>query len=214
MILVMRELAIGYYVGMRFVVSPVASTQSHGWGYANEVALNGHLVRLADDSGHEGMARQVTGQIRILIDGRDYSSPHLSRIQVGSDDSSRYTGSAFLFVMEDRFLQRKDIVVAEYLGSGGYRVLTVSTSGRVLVDTFGYRERCWPSQRAMAIRWVSPQPMGYCSDVMATDVTPVWPVVYPLMTGAVGIVCLLAGLLSGSPRRRGDATLTVTDERP
>jgi hypothetical protein len=90
----------------------------------------------------------------------------------------------------------EQLVVAQNVGQGRFRTLSVSADGRVVDEQFGYAERCSPPVRTLLIRYVVPHPSGFCSDVMQVWPSVFYPVLYPWASGAVGLACVcFAGFL-------------------
>ncbi len=86
------------------------------------------------------------------------------------------------------------LVVAQNLGGGQYRTVSVFADGRVVEDQFDYASRCTPPVRAELIRYVVPHPSGYCSDVMQGWPSLWYPVLYPFVSGGLGVVITVIGL--------------------
>jgi hypothetical protein len=87
------------------------------------------------------------------------------------------------------------LVVAENLGLGRYRTISVFPDGRVVEDQFDYASRCTPPVRAVLIRAVVPHPSGFCSDVMQIWLRLWYPVLYPCVSGILGGLFSIVGLL-------------------
>ena len=91
----------------------------------------------------------MEGPVRILVDGRDYSSPVTAKIRLSRRDATRYWGFVYLMKVTDRETGAESLVVAQNLGAQGYRTVSVAADGRVLEDRFGYAGRCSPPIRAV-----------------------------------------------------------------
>lgn len=98
------------------------------------------------------------------------------------------------------------LVVAQAIGPDRYRTLSVAMDGAVTEDRFAYPERCSPSIRADLIRNVVPHPIGYCSDVLAVWPSFVYPVLYPWISGFLGVVFVAIGGVRIKPAGRGQSS--------
>lgn len=192
--LIGRELMISAMVRQRYVVERILSVEPRTGGDTLRAQIGGHEVALVDDQpvkGHVPFASystQITGLVSITIDGRPYSTPVQARVRIDQSDANRYWGYAYLMKLVDRNGTDR-LVVAENLGKQ-YRTVSVFADGRVIEDTFDYRDRCSPPVRALLIRSVVPHPSGYCSDLMMVWPSLVYPMMYPFASGAVGFLCL------------------------
>ena len=203
--LMAREFWIGSQVADRYSVDRIISREKGMEGGAIRDEIHGHVLALEDDQPfNEAGDVQVDGPVRILVDGRDYSSPASARIRLAWRDANRYWGFVYLMRLIDRETGAESLVVAQNLGTEGYRTVSVSADGRVLEDRFGYAGRCNPPIRAVLIRSVVPHPSGYCSDVLQVWPSILYPVLYPWVSGALGLACLAAGVAwrkkAGKPR--------------
>jgi hypothetical protein len=190
-----REFWIGSKVADRYSVNRIISRERGMEGGALRDEIHGHVVALEDDRPFNEVGDvRVDGPVRILVDGRDYSSPATAKIRLSRRDANRYWGFAYLMRLTDRETGAEFLVVAQNLGTEGYRTVSVSADGRVLEDRFGYAGRCSPPIRAVLIRSVVPHPSGYCSDVLQVWPSILYPVLYPWVSGALGLGCLAAGL--------------------
>jgi hypothetical protein len=188
-------------VGRRYVVERVVSSEPGG-GDALHAQIGGHQVALVDDQPVKGHvpftsgSAEAMGEVMITIDGRPQSTPVPARVRIHQSDANRYWGFVYLMKLVDR--QGTDrLVVAESVGRGRYRTVSVFGDGRVIQDEFEYAERCSPPVRALLIRAVVPHPSGYCSDIMTAWPSLIYPMIYPFASGAVGLSCLgIAGILT------------------
>jgi hypothetical protein len=205
--LMAREFWIGSRVADRYSVDRIISRERGMEGGAIQGEIHGHVVALEDDQPFNGVGDvRADGPVRILVDGRDYSSPASAKIRLSRRDANRYWGFVYLMKLTDRETHTESLVVAQSLGAQGYRTISVAADGRVLEDRFGYAGRCSPPIRAALIRYVVPHPSGYCSDVLQGWPSLLYPVLYPWTSGALGLGCLAAGLAwrtrVGKERRR------------
>lgn len=195
--LIGREVAIGNAIAARYSVERIISRERGMEGGALRAEIGGHVAALQDEQpfADNGDTR-VDGVVRILIDGRDYSNHSLAKIRLNRRDANRYWGYVYLMRLVDHEEGTQQLVVAQRLGRGHYRTLTVPADGRVVEDQFEYAGRCEPPVRALLIRYVVPHPSGFCSDVMQVWPSVFYPVLYPWASGALGLICLaLAGFL-------------------
>jgi hypothetical protein len=203
-----REMAIGSGVNARYSVERIArSSEPDIVDSALRSVIGGHTVELVDDQPFKAREPftagdvRAEGLVRVLVDGRVHSAPVRGTIRLESRDANRYWGFAYLMRLVDR--QGTDrLVVAENLGSGRYRTISVFPDGRVVEDQFDYASRCTPPVRAVLIRAVVPHPSGFCSDVMQVWPTLWYPVLYPWVSGILGGLFSIVGLLRHWTGRR------------
>jgi hypothetical protein len=195
--LMWREANVGAEVNGRYVVERLISHERGMEGGALRGTVGGHTVVLEDDQRfQENGDVRVDGLVRILVDGKDYSSQASVKIRLSRRDANRYWGFVYLMKLVDHQEGGDALVVAQNLERAGFRTVSVSGSGRVVEDQFDYAGRCSPPVRALLIRSVVPHPSGFCSDVMQVWPSILYPVLYPWASGALGIVCLgIAGML-------------------
>ena len=77
----------------------------------------------------------------------------------------------------------------------------VIAAGRVADEIFFRKDRGKPPVRAALARFASPAPMGYYSDLMMVWPSPLYPLLFPWVSGAVGVCCLVMAIRM---RRRTD----------
>jgi hypothetical protein len=202
-----REMAIKSRVSARYSVERIDSSEPEMVGGALRSVIGGHPVELIDDQPVKAREpftagdSRAEGLVRVLVDGRVHSSPVKATIRLESRDASRYLWSAHLMRLVDR--QGTDrLVVAENLGLGRYRTISVFPDGRVVEGQFDYASRCTPPVRAVLIRAVVPHPSGFCSDVMQVWPTLWYPVLYPWVSGILGGLFSIVGLLRHWTGRR------------
>ena len=209
LVLMGREVIIGSQVAQRYTVDLVLSGEPGLYTGALAGEIGGHSVELVDDQpfkAHEPFKvddARAPGLVRVLVDGRVHSTAVAATIRLNFKDANRYWGFVYLMKLIDQ-QGPEQLVVAQNLGRGQYRTLSVFADGRVVEDQFGYQGRCSPPVRALLIRWVVPHPSGFCSDVMQGWPSILYPVIYPWASGVLGLACVgVAGLL----RLRGMARL-------
>jgi hypothetical protein len=209
LVLMAREVFVGFDVSARYSVLRVASNEPGMDNGARKATIGLHTVVLEDDQpvrGRESDAR-VDGRVRIVVDGRDYSHPALVNIRLGSRDTARYWGYVDMIRLVDREERADRIVVAQTIGPYKYRTLSLAMDGAVTEDLFDYRERCSPPIRVSLIRNVVPHPIGFCSDVTTVWPTIFYPILYPWISGVLGVIFVVMGGARG--RHRADSMRAV-----
>jgi hypothetical protein len=201
--LMAREVSTGYYVGFRYRVTPTHASQT--------AAIGAHRISLADDyeTSPDPSAR-IRGAVRILIDGRDYSEANGVEIRPYFHDENRYYGYLGIVSFTDHFNNESYAVGVQNLGvdpgrpksrADGFdlqylrfRVVMLNSDGAVREETFFYKDRGTPPVRAALVRYVSPRPMGFHSDLMMGWPTLFYPLLFPFSSGLGGVICLLVGI--------------------
>jgi hypothetical protein len=201
LVLMAREMAIGSAVSERYSVEPITSSERGMEGGALRSEIGGHSVELVDDqpfTPHEPFKVddvREPGLVRVIVDGRGISTPVQATIRLNFRDANRYWGFVYLMRLADRGGPER-LVVAQNLGQGQYRTVSIFADGRVVEDQFGHAARCSPPIRALLIRAVVPHPSGYCSDLMQVWPSLLYPILYPWVSGAIGLISIgVAGAL-------------------
>jgi hypothetical protein len=188
--LMAREVVIGTQVARHYAWVPSAVSNIDT---GLQLTLGSHQVELRDDtpptSDH---SLSVDGAIQVLIDGHEYSPFGNGRIRPAFDTPNRYHGSAFLARLTNKAVGREYLVVAQS-SRAGYRILWVDSDGRATEDRFGYDEVCAVPVRAMIVRFVTSHPIGYCSDIMQSWPSLLFPILYPWTAGVMGLVLTVCG---------------------
>jgi len=207
LVLMGRESAVGQSVERRYSVERITSREPDMEGGAIRSVIGGHTVELADDQApkarepFQAQETRVQGKVWVVVDGRTRSSPVPATIRLERRDANRYWGFVYLMKLVDRE-EGDRLVVAENIGGGQFRTISILPDGQVVQDQFNYAARCKPPIRAELIRNVVPHPSGYCSDV-AQGWPSIWyPVLYPWVSGGVGGLLTVAGLSGILMRRR------------
>ena len=184
-----------------------------GWNYSIKyiydsatVSVGDHTVQLEDDQpANTDPEARSRAPVRILIDGRDYSSSAQAIVRPYFHDENRYHGFLNLMRVVDRNSGMTKIVVAQALGAPmgvtppyppegerlRYRVLLVSPDGTVEEELFTYAQRGSPPIRARLIAHVVPHPFGYHSDLMQAWPTLWYPLLYPWLSGLIGAAMVI-----------------------
>jgi hypothetical protein len=199
LLLMGREVLIDSIVHERYSVEPISSGENGGENSALGSRIGSHQVQLADDQplkSHEPFKLdddRATGMVSLLVDGRAFLTPVAATIRLKMRGASRYWGFVYLQKLVDR--QGPDrLVIAENLGNDHYRTVSIFPDGRVVPDEFSYGARCSPAVRALLIRPVVSHPSGYCSDLMQVWPSALYPLLYPWLSGPLGLVGVTAGL--------------------
>ena len=202
-----REIAVGQAVERRYSVERITSREPGMEGGALRSVIGGHTVELSDDQSlrqrepFQAGETRVQGKVWVVVDGRIRSSPVPATIRLERQDANRYWGFVYLMKLVDRE-EGDRLVVAQNLGAGQYRTISIFPDGQVVQDQFNYVARCNPSIRAELIRSVVPRPSGYCSDVMQVWPSLWYPVLYPWVSGGLGGLLTVMGLSGLLSRRR------------
>ena len=194
--LMARETTIDAAVRRQYLVERVVSPVRGMEGGALRGEIGSRTVELFDDQPFapdepfKVNDTRVEGRVGVVVDGQPASTPVAATIRLHSRDANRYWGFVYLMRLVERDGPDR-LVVAQNLGRGQYRTISVYADGRIVEDQFGYDERCSPPVRALLIRYVVPHPSGYCSDLMQVWPSLFYPVLYPWLSGAVGLVSVL-----------------------
>jgi hypothetical protein len=193
--LIAREILLIVGVGTTYSLAIPPGDQPGLPVNALRAELNGHVVELTDSEPTSAdPTLRTKGPVRIVVDGRDYSSAAAVDIRPAFRDANRYWGYLYLTKLLDKWTRREEIVVAQNLGLRRYRVLRMDASGLVVEDVFDERQRCSPPVRTLLIGHVVPQPIGFCSNIMQSYPTVWFPMLYPMASGTIGIVLTVAGI--------------------
>jgi hypothetical protein len=183
----------------RYSVEPLTSQDAVGGALRAEIG--GHVVSLEDDHPYDpSRAARADGSVRILIDGRDYSTSGRVAIRLESRDANRYWGYVYLMKLIDHQRGSQHLVVAQNV-DGRLRTLMVSADGTVLEDRFDYDQRCERPVRVLLMESVVPSPIGRCFGTVHPLSPTVYPVVYPWITAALGVTWVTQGFRQTRRRR-------------
>jgi len=190
-----RELVIGAVVTERYTVERIVTSEKGMEGGALRSEIGGHIVELVDDQPvvadepFKNNDARESGSVSIRVDGRAVSTPVKAIVRLHRRDANRYWGYVFLMRLVDREGPER-LVVAQNLGQGEYRTVSVFADGDIISDKFSYGARCSTPVRAELIRSVVPHSSGYCSDVLQVWPSLFYPILYPWFSGLVGFVSL------------------------
>ena len=185
LLLMWREVVVASSVNARYSVERIG-------GGSRGADIGGHTVRLEDDLPVDTVGDlRVDGKVRIVVDGRDYSNLATVKIRQAYRDANRYWGYVYLMRLVDHQENTEQLVVAQSLGYERYRTVSTFSNGRVVQDEFDYQGRCEPPVRSLVIRYVVSHPSGFCSDVMQVWPSILYPVLYPRVSGFLGLICVV-----------------------
>jgi hypothetical protein len=209
--LMFREMAIGAGVRAQYLVDdpPVVDKRGRPLETAS-LDIGAHRVELLDDQPvkvHEPFKADQdlseVGKVQIVIDGKPYAQPAVTRIRLLDRGVNRFWGVITLFTVSESGGSSR-AVVAQNLGDNKFRTVSVFADGRIVEDRFEYGDRCHPSIRAALIRPVASHPIGFCSDVMTVYPSIAFPLAYPFLSGVAGLGLTILGL-RGRLRREQSA---------
>ncbi len=136
--------------------------------------------------------------VSTTIDGHDYSLPSPVDVKVYNGSTS-VTGSVALLNLKDRQSLNERLAIIQrvdgekYPDDLRYRVLFVQPDGAVTEEWFSYADRSEPLYRTVLAVFVHPEPLGFRSQVLSYWPTIFYPLLYPLLTGAVGLFLSILG---------------------
>ena len=184
LVLMAREIAMGWVTRARYVERVLRHEPEHVGGELR-TEIGGHVVSLEDDQPYRPNGdERVDGLVRILVDGKDYSTNGRVKIRLNSRDANRYWGYVCLMEFVDHYTRMEHVAVAQNLGRR-FRTLTVSADGSVVEDEFDYNDRCDAPMRVLLISRVVPSPMGSCFSPILGSIA--YPVIYPWISAALGL---------------------------
>jgi len=203
LLLMAREVLTGSFVGARYRFTPIYGSQT--------AAIGGHRVSLSDDSPVSAdPSARVRGVVRIVIDGRVHSISDNVEIRPSFRDANRYHGFLALVKFDDVHRHESFVAVVANAGvdpvvarppQGGFnfddlrfRLITLSSDGRVSDETFFRKDRGSPAVRAALAQFVSPSPMGYYSDLMMVWPSLLYPIAFPWASGLVGALLIIVAI--------------------
>jgi hypothetical protein len=203
LLLMAREIAIGSRLNERYAVELNFSEKAGMSAEVIEAELSGHRVELRDDSPtSDDREARVEGTVRVVVDGRDYAHAAPVTIRPAFSDANRYWGYVYLTKLVDRQDGTAHLVVALNIGRDRYRLLWVGADGRVTDEEFNYADRCLDPKRVLVIRNVAGRSPGYCSDLLQAWPSFWYPILFPWLSGATGLVCTLRGTAIAWRRRQ------------
>lgn len=172
--------------------------------------FRGHHVALSDSLEIKSTSTDeyLKAPITVTIDGKDYSIPNPIEVHVYHGSKS-YSGEAALLNLKDRqtneeslaFIQRVD--GQNYPDDSRYRILFVHEDGMITEEWFTYGERASPMYRTVLAKFAHPEPLGFHSQVMDVWPSVFYPILYPWLTGLIGLILsIIGGWLTIRNRKR------------
>ena len=75
------------------------------------------------------------------------------------------------------------------------RALFIDSGGKVTEEKFPFSERASPLYRTLLANEVSPMELGFYSDALELWPSVLYPLLYPLVSGIVGLILTIVGLV-------------------
>ena len=174
--------------------------------------FHGHTILLSDDvrAAQATQDDRVVGPVRVLIDGRDYSSGSPVEIRPAAHDANRYWLWLRLATLTDRKLRANSFVIVQRLDDSfdqsidyrrrmqnwRFRLLFLGEDGSVREERFAFPERSSPLYRTVLAGLAVPTLIGYRSDILAGWPSLLFPILYPFLSGLMGSVLAAVGAIS------------------
>ncbi|MBD2843877.1 hypothetical protein IDH44_01620 [Paenibacillus sp. IB182496] len=175
--------------------------------YVREYRWAGNVIRVEDlieQSAEGGEAARTLAPLGTAVNGRDWTDPALVTVRPGFLDENRYHGYWGMLRVQPRGEEARLVLMQRVSGPEfgreedlAWRALTVHPNGGVDETLIAYETRDETPQLVDAINaaWASPISLGYKSNVLMGWPTIVFPLLYPLGTGALGLLLLGGGVL-------------------
>lgn len=169
-----------------------------------------HHVTVSDDysKGSFKPEDRRIGQAAIKIDGVDHSDVGQIEIRPYYRDANRYHGWVVVGRLRDRKKGEEWVAVGQRtmgdtLLSGRnasaspneFRILLVDRNGSIREERFSLQQRASPIYRAIFVRFLYPQAMGFYSQILQGWPTLLYPILYPLVTSVLGALLIALGLI-------------------
>lgn len=178
----------------------------------------GQTVVLGDDFDRGNFQTDETraGLVKITVNGRYYTWPYPLQIRASDCGSNRYWQQVTLAKFDDTEAHTERLVVLQsfpnYELNESYlshvdalkcRVLYIDDRGGVTQNVFRFSDRSSPPYRTILARSVSPCDLGFYSNALTLWPTLFYPVLYPFVTGLIGLVMTIVGLRQRRRARTG-----------
>ena len=147
------------------------------------------------------------GIVNININSRDYTHPSQVEIRTEVDDANRYWMQVMVAEITDKVENKTRLAIlqsfprfdfnnfANYdLNNMKCRILFVDANGKVEEDVFRFGDRANPIYRALLAYYVAPEPLGLTSQVFQYWPTIFYPLLYPFVTGILGLILTVKGV--------------------
>lgn len=191
------------------LVEVVASNAAYELYEVSQYTGESHNYRSAEFYGHQVVlsdsleVQSATGNeyfkapVSISIEGKDYSIPSPIDIHVYNDSKS-YRGIALLNLKDRQTGSERLAVIQRVDGerfpeATRYRILFLHPDGTVTEDWFSYTERAEPAYRTMLAAFVHSEPLGFRSQVFNFWPSVFYPIIYPWLSGLVGLMLVIIG---------------------
>ncbi|WP_284638115.1 hypothetical protein [Paenibacillus silviterrae] len=171
--------------------------------YANKTDFHGNRIAFSDSIvGRD--EEWKNDNVRITVNGVDYSHSADVVIRPNYRDSNRYHGYLALIELVDKkegtsrmaVIQRIDSLESPpQMEKLRWRLLFVSIDGTVEEEIFSYKDRGSPLYRARLANFATPIAVGFRSDVLYFWPTIFYPLFYPYITALFGFLFLLMGFI-------------------
>jgi hypothetical protein len=188
----------------------------HGVYDSQSATIGNHRISLSDTSPETSdQSARVRGEVQIDIDGKNYATAHNIEIRPSFHDANRYWGFLVLVKVVDNQTRKEFLTLAQNVGvdsqvprlpSGGYnfnyqrfRLISIDQQGVIHDETFFRRDRSDPVLRARLASFVASSPMGYYSDILCGWPSLLFPVIFPWLSGLVGVLCITVAFLRWLP---------------
>lgn len=171
------------------------------------IEFHGHRIELSDSfvKGTYRPEDRRIGRLEIRVDGMDHSDQSLIEIRPYEKGPGKYHGWATLAHLKNKKTAQEWITVGERtLGdtltsgqrppSSEFRILRVDEKGGVTEERFDLAQRADPLYRTIYVRFLYPHPVGFYADTIRYP-TVLSPVIYPCVSGAIGLLLLIGGLV-------------------
>lgn len=213
MFLMAREAWLNNIVYGRYSVTECFETQD-GQSQFSQTPLSyvwrGQKVILSDDfeKGNFPPDSRVAGRVKITINGKDYTSPWLVEIRPNDHDANRYWMQVMLVKFDDREAHTERLVVLQSFPDFDLheynalhpdtltcRALFIDGQGRVMEEVFPFSERNSPLYRTVLAGEVSPMQLGFYSEALDEWPSVFYPLLYPLVSGVMGLLLTIVSLV-------------------
>lgn len=198
-----REHLLSYSFETRYELLPVPTKEPGMFAYANETDFHGNRIAFSDSIIGKD-EEWKNGNVRITINGFDYSHSAEAVIRPNYRDSNRYHGYLALVELVDKkkktslmaVIQRIDSVESPpIMEKLQWRLLLVSMDGTVTEEIFSYKDRGSPLYRARLANFATPIAVGFQSDVLNFWPTIFYPFLFPYISGFLGFLFLFMGFV-------------------
>lgn len=211
--LMAREARLSNIVYSRYSITECFETQNGQYQFSQtplSYVWHGQKVVLSDDyeKGNFPPDDRRAGTVKITINGKDYTSPWLVDIRPNDHDVNRYSMQVMLVKFDDIKAHTERLVVLQSFPDFDLhkynalhpdtltcRALFIDSKGSVREEVFPFSERTFPLYRTLLAGEVSPMQLGFYSEVLDQWPSVFYPVLYPLLSAAVGLFLTVVGLV-------------------